>query len=61
MRNVRMEPTMIPLNTQRKMMIAREAWNCQKRKEMDTGAAFCTEKTATIRIMIIATAMLTMV
>ena len=61
MRNVRIEPTIIPLNTHRKMMMAREAWNCQKRKEIATGAAFCTENMATINTIIKATMMLAMV
>jgi hypothetical protein len=60
MRNVRMEPTIIPLNTHRKMMMAREAWNRQKRKEIDTGAAFCTENMATINTIIKATMILAM-
>ena len=61
MRNVRIEPTIIPLNTHRKMMMAREAWNCQKRKEIATGAAFCTENMATINTIIKATMILAMV
>jgi len=61
MRNVRMEPTIMPLNTQRKMMMAREAWNCQKKKEIDTGAAFCTENRATINTIIKTTMILAMV
>ena len=61
MRNVRIEPTIIPLKTQRKMMMAREAWNCQKRKEIATGAAFCTENMATINTIIKATMILAMV
>jgi hypothetical protein len=58
---VRTAPIIIPLSTHRKMIIARDAWNCQTRKEIATGAAFCTEKIETIKIMIIAIMMLIMV
>jgi hypothetical protein len=54
MRNVSAEPTTMPHSKHRKKLIARDAWKCQKRKEIETGAAFCTEKRATIKTMIMA-------
>jgi hypothetical protein len=50
----------MPLSTHRKMIIARDAWNCQKRNEIATGDAFCTENMETIKIMMIAIMMLIM-
>jgi hypothetical protein len=58
---VRMAPTAIPLNTQRKITIASDAWKCQARKEMDTGAAFCTEKMTTKTMIISAMIAFTMI
>jgi hypothetical protein len=57
---VRAAPITIPLSTHRKMIIARDAWNCQKRNEIATGDAFCTENIETIKTMMIAIMMLIM-
>jgi hypothetical protein len=57
---VRAAPIIIPLSTHRKMIMARDAWNCQKRNEIATGDAFCTENMETIKIMMTAIIMLIM-
>ena len=36
-----------PVNAERNITIAKDAWNFQKRKTMETGKAFCAENTAT--------------
>jgi len=47
-----MTPIAIPDKTERNMTIARDASNFQKKNEMATGIAFCTEKTVTNVMMI---------
>jgi hypothetical protein len=41
-----------PAKTERNKTIARDASNFQKRNEITTGIAFCTEKTVTTAMMI---------
>src|SRR5574341_116115 len=53
----RMIPMSAPVTTERKMMMARDAWVCHARNETATGAAFCTEKTMT-RVISTSTAMI---
>jgi hypothetical protein len=45
-------PTIMPARTERKITIARDASNFQKRKDIVTGRAFCTENIATRDITI---------
>jgi hypothetical protein len=45
-------PITTPAKTQRNKTIARDASNFQKRNEITTGIAFCTEKTVTNAMMI---------
>ncbi len=45
-------PKATPAKTERNIIIARDASNFQKRNEIKTGVAFCTENTATTAMMI---------